>query len=101
MQQYHDDIHYGRYEEFADIIIDKIKCKELIVVGGVGSGCSTGALGTFLRKKGIKVNLSGVQPFGSVTFGAYEIEDPEIIIAGIGSAIDFRNVKYENYGTVN
>lgn len=101
MQQYHDDIHYGGYEEFADIIINETGVKELTVVGGVGSGCSTGALGSFLRKKGIEVNLCGIQPFGSMTFGALHVEDPEIIIAGIGSAIDFRNVKYENYNSVD
>jgi len=101
MQQYHDDIHYGGYEEFTDLIINEIGCKELTVVGGVGSGCSTGAVGTFLRKKGVSVNMCGIQPFGSVTFGTHEVDDAEIIIAGIGSAIDFRNVKYENYDSID
>lgn len=101
MQQYHDDIHYCGYEEFADIIIDELNCKEITIVGGVGSGCSTGAVGTYLRQKNIIVNLCGIQPFGSITFGAQEVEDPEIIIAGIGSAIDFRNIKYNNYDSIN
>lgn len=101
MQQYHDDIHYGGYEEFANIILNDISTEKLTVVGGIGSGCSTGALGLFLRRKGAKVNLCGIQPFGSVTFGAQEVNDPEIIIAGIGSAIDFRNVKYENYDSID
>lgn len=101
MQQYHDDIHYSGYEEFADIVYNEISTKELTVVGGIGSGCSTGGLGSFLRNKGMEVNLCGIQPFGSITFGAEFVEDPDINIAGIGSAIDFRNVKYENYNTID
>ncbi|WP_369427271.1 pyridoxal-phosphate dependent enzyme [Providencia sp. PROV236] len=101
MQQYHDDIHYGGYEAFANIILNDINTEKLTILGGIGSGCSTGALGIFLRQKGIKITLCGIQPFGSVTFGAQDVYDPEIIIAGIGSAIDFRNVKYENYDSID
>lgn len=56
---------------------------------------------TTLRSKGLSVNLCGLQPFGSVTFGAEEVDDLEIIIAGIGSAIEFRNIKYDCYNSIN
>lgn len=101
MQQYHDDIHYEGYQEFASLVLEELNCSELTVVGGVGSGCSTGAISTFLRNKGVNVNLCGLQPFGSMTFGAEHIDDPEIIIAGIGSAIEFLNVKHECYDSIN
>ena len=101
MQQYHNDIHYCGYEEFAKIIIEELDCKEMTVVGGVGSGCSTGAVGIYLRQKNVTVNLCGIQPFSSITFGSQEVGDPEIIIAGIGSAIDFQNVKYNNYDSID
>lgn len=101
MQQYHDDIHYGGYEEFSDLIIEELNCKEITIVGGVGSGCSTGAVGTYLRNKGVSVNLCGLQPFGSMTFGAEYVDDPEIIIAGIGTSIEFLNVKHDCYDSIN
>ena len=101
MQQYHDDIHYGGYEDVADIILSELTCNEITIIGGVGSGCSTGAIGSFIRTKGAYVNLCGLQPFGSITFGAEKVDDPNIVIAGIGSAIEFHNVKHELYNSIN
>ncbi|GEK15721.1 pyridoxal-phosphate dependent enzyme [Aliivibrio fischeri] len=101
MQQYHDDIHYEGYKEFAELLSNEISSDDLILVGGVGSGCSTGATATYLRENGKKVCLYGLQPYGSVTFGCEHVEDPEIIIAGIGSAIDFSNVKHSNYDYID
>ncbi|SHF09531.1 pyridoxal-phosphate dependent enzyme [Vibrio gazogenes] len=101
MQQYHDDIHYHGYREFATVIKKQLNVDTLTVVGGVGSGCSTGGLVTGLNDLGVNVRLCGVQPFGSVTFGAEHVDDPEIIIAGIGSAIEFLNVKHNLYDSIN
>ncbi len=101
MQQYHDDIHYEGYKEFSELLLDEFDSEELTLVGGVGSGCSTGATATYLRESGKKVSLYGLQPYGSVTFGCEHVEDPEIIIAGIGSAIEFSNVKHSNYDYID
>ncbi|MET1255645.1 pyridoxal-phosphate dependent enzyme [Aliikangiella maris] len=101
MQQYHDDIHYEGYREFAELIIQHFDYPEISIVGGVGSGCSTGAIATYLRDMGMKVNLHGIQPFGSVTFQSDHLEDPGIIIAGIGSAIHFNNVRHHLYNYIH
>ncbi|MQA12405.1 MAG: pyridoxal-phosphate dependent enzyme [Pseudonocardiaceae bacterium] len=101
MQQYHDDIHYLGYREVAELIAEHLDVRRLTVVGGVGSGASTGALASFLREREPSVNLVGVQPFGSITFGSEHVSDPEIIIAGIGSSIPFGNVAHDLYDTIH
>ena len=101
MQQYHDDIHYFGYKEFAQLIADNFPHKSLTLVGGVGSGCSTGATAAYLRQMGKDVSLHGIQPFGSVTFNSEHVDDPDIIIAGIGSSIPFRNVRSELYDYIH
>ncbi|MFJ2823321.1 pyridoxal-phosphate dependent enzyme [Streptomyces toxytricini] len=101
MRQYHDDVHYAGYRAVADRIRAETGADGLTVVGGVGSGASTGALARYLREAGGDVELVGVQPYGSVTFGAGHVADPEIIIAGIGSSIPFGNVAHEQYDTVH
>ncbi|MEU7071197.1 pyridoxal-phosphate dependent enzyme [Streptomyces narbonensis] len=110
MRQYHDDIHYLGYRAIADRIREETRAAGpdgaagLTVVGGVGSGASTGALARYLRAAPggpADVRLVGVQPYGSVTFGAEHVSDPEIIIAGIGSSIPFGNVSHELYDTLH
>ncbi|GAA4004284.1 cysteine synthase family protein [Allokutzneria multivorans] len=102
MRQYHDRIHYLGYAEVAGLVTEELAGaglggRPLAVVGGVGSGASTGGLAGFLRRHDDSVRLVGVQPFGSVTFGSEAHSDPEAIIAGIGSAIEFGNVRHELY----
>ncbi|MFD9246537.1 pyridoxal-phosphate dependent enzyme [Streptomyces sp. NPDC059556] len=113
MRQYHDDIHYLGYRGIADRIREETGTERLTVVGGVGSGASTGALTRYLRDAAgdgpgrasagspADVALVGVQPYGSLTFGAQHTADPEIIIAGIGSSIPFGNVSHELYDTLH
>ncbi|MEV8393498.1 MULTISPECIES: pyridoxal-phosphate dependent enzyme [unclassified Streptomyces] len=101
MRQYHDDIHYLGYRSVADHIRRETGTGPLTVVGGVGSGASTGALARCLREHSPGVGLVGVQPFGSVTFGSDHVSDPEIIIAGIGSSIPFANVDHTLYDTLH
>lgn len=101
MRQYHDAVHYAGYREFADLVAAALPVPELTVVGAVGTGASTGGLVVPLRRRGVAVRLVGIQPFGSVTFGSAHISDPEAIIAGIGSAIPFRNVRHELYDTLH
>ncbi|MFI8823781.1 pyridoxal-phosphate dependent enzyme [Streptomyces sp. NPDC053431] len=111
MRQYHDDIHYLGYRSVADRIREAVGTERLTVVGGVGSGASTGALARYLRAGQVgwgtadvptaDVQLVGVQPYGSVTFGAEHVSDPEIIIAGIGSSIPFGNVSHALYDTLH
>lgn len=101
MRQYHDGIHYLGYRPIAERIAAELGAGALTVVGGVGSGASTGALATYLRERSPDVSLVGVQPFGSVTFGSDDIADPDIIIAGIGSSIPFGNVTHALYDTLH
>lgn len=104
MRQYHDDIHCLGYETVADRVREAVGAEGLTVVGGVGSGASTGALARHLRASddgSADVELVGVQPYGSLTFGAEHVVDPEIIIAGIGSSIPFENVRHELYDTLH
>ncbi|MFJ3582228.1 pyridoxal-phosphate dependent enzyme [Streptomyces sp. NPDC090127] len=101
MRQYHDDIHYLGYRSIARRIREATGAEELTLVGGVGSGASTGALARYLREDSPGVELVGVQPYGSVTFGSEHVADPEIIIAGIGSSIPFANVRHELYDTLH
>ncbi|MFE2048588.1 cysteine synthase family protein [Streptomyces sp. NPDC059459] len=101
MRQYHDDVHYLGYQEVADRIAAGLPGAPLTVVGGVGSGASTGGIVERLRAADPSVRLVGVQPFGSVTFGSQDHHDPEAIIAGIGSSIVFDNVRHHLYDTVH
>ena len=101
MQQYHDDIHYAGYEPVADLIKESLAVDALSVIGGIGSGCSTGGIVESLRAASDDVELIGVQPFGSMTFGCEHIEDPGIIIAGIGTSIPFRNVRHALYDHIH
>ncbi|WP_020579971.1 pyridoxal-phosphate dependent enzyme [Actinopolymorpha alba] len=101
MRQYHDDIHYLGYQVIAEQIRKEIDTDQLTIVGGVGSGASTGALTRYLREHSPGVELVGVQPFGSITFGSEQVSDPDIIIAGIGSSIPFANVNHALYDTIH
>lgn len=104
MRQYHDDVHYLGYRAIADRIREATGTDALTVVGGVGSGASTGALTRYLREDAgvpADVELVGVQPYGSVTFGSEHVSDTEMIIAGIGSSIPFGNVSHELYDTLH
>ncbi|MBP2337247.1 cysteine synthase A [Saccharothrix coeruleofusca] len=100
MRQYHDDIHYLGYRPIAERLAAELG-DGITLVGGVGSGASTGALATYLRRDAPDTTLVGVQPFGSITFGAEHVHDPEIIIAGIGSSIVFDNVSHRMYDTIH
>jgi cysteine synthase A len=97
MQQYHDEIHYAGYRRIAAILADAFDPGTLSVVGSVGSGCSSGGLVEPLRGANPSIELVGVQPFGSVTFGSEHIADPGMLSAGLGTSIRFRNVKHHLY----
>lgn len=101
MRQYHDGIHYYGYRDVAETIDAELPDRPLTLVGGVGSGASTGAIAGYLREAGRDVSLVGVQPFGSVTFGSEQVADPDMIIAGIGSAIEFKNVRHASYDRIH
>ncbi|SCL15462.1 pyridoxal-phosphate dependent enzyme [Micromonospora inyonensis] len=101
MRQYHDPVHYLGYHELAGLIADALPDADLTVVGSVGTGSSTGGMTEALRGLGRGVRLVGIQPFGSVTFGADRFADPEAIIAGIGSSVWFDNVHHELYDTIH
>ncbi|MCX4779281.1 pyridoxal-phosphate dependent enzyme [Streptomyces sp. NBC_01264] len=105
MRQYHDEVHYLGYRAIADRIREATGTADgLTVVGGVGSGASTGALTRYLREDAADasdVELVGVQPYGSVTFGSEHVTDTEMIIAGIGSSILFGNVAHALYDTLH
>lgn len=101
MQQYHNQVHYLGYVEAAALIAREVPRAAITLTGGVGSGASTAGIAHYLRALGRDVDVVGVQPFGSLTFGSDRIEDRQIIIAGIGSSIEFRNVKHELYERIH
>ncbi|AFR10610.1 pyridoxal-phosphate dependent enzyme [Nocardiopsis alba] len=101
MRQYHDAVHGLGYRAVADRILKEVGTGPLTLVGGVGSGASTGALARYVRESLPDTPLVGVQPFGSVTFGSDGVDDPQIIIAGIGSSIPFGNVDHTLYDTLH
>ncbi|MER7110100.1 pyridoxal-phosphate dependent enzyme [Streptomyces sp. NPDC000229] len=101
MQQYHEDYHYLGYRDCARLIHQQCGDGPLTLVGGVGSGASTGALTTYLRDLRGDTDLIGVQPFESVTFGSDPVEDPVASISGIGSPVPFRNVRHALYDRVH
>lgn len=101
MRQYHDDIHYEGYRDVATIIERVVPAGPISLVCGVGTGASSCGLARYLRAAGRDVRLSGIQPFGSVTFGADEVADPDMIIAGIGSSIEFGNVRHEQFDRIH
>lgn len=101
MRQYHDVIHGLGYRAVAQQIRKDVGEEPLTLVGGVGSGASTGALARYLRESDPATPLVGVQPFGSVTFASDHVTDPQIIIAGIGSSIPFGNVDHTLYDTLH
>lgn len=101
MRQYHDPVHYLGYAELADMLREALPGERLTVVGSVGTGSSTGGLTNALRVRDPEVRLVGVQPFGSVTFGSAHLSDPDAIIAGIGSSIQFDNVHHELYDRIH
>ncbi|MBT2207705.1 pyridoxal-phosphate dependent enzyme [Actinomadura sp. NEAU-AAG7] len=97
MRQYHDPVHRLGYAELADLVRLALPDARLAVVAGVGTGASSAGLIQPLRLHDPSTPLVGVQPFGSVSFGSERFQDPEAIIAGIGSAIPFGNVRPELY----
>lgn len=101
MRQYHDNVHYLGYQRVADRIAQGTPDEPLLLVGGVGSGASTAGIAHRWNTTGVDHRLWGIQPFGSVSFGSEHVDDPQIIIAGIGSAIEFRNIDYSLYDQIH
>ncbi len=101
MQQYHDDIHYAGYNEFTELIISELGRSNLTIVSAVGTGCSSGGLRTHFNNKKIDFTLHGIQPYGSVSFGGENVNDPGFVIAGIGSGIICKNIKHEFYDKIH
>ncbi|MGY3514842.1 pyridoxal-phosphate dependent enzyme [Micromonospora sp. PTRAS2] len=97
MRQYHDPNHCLGYAELADLVRIALAGRPLTVVASVGTGASSAGLIQPLRQHDPSTKLIGVQPFGSVSFGSERFQDPEAIIAGIGSAIPFDNVRPDLY----
>lgn len=109
MRQYHDAVHYRGYQDLARDLGLRLRregWEAVELVASVGSGASSGALALGLAASGPDVHLTGVQPFGSVTFGSVtfgsqDTEDPDMLIAGIGSSVEFRNVRHGLYREIH
>ncbi|WP_238597103.1 pyridoxal-phosphate dependent enzyme [Corynebacterium heidelbergense] len=105
MQQYHCSRHYEGYRPLGDAtytaLADAGHGERIRLVAAVGSGASSAGLGEGMRAAGADVEIVGVQPFGSVTFGSADVPDPDMLIAGIGSSIEFRNVRPEIFAAVH
>lgn len=100
MRQYHDPIHYRGYRQIAARLRFSTTPSRIDLVGSVGSGASTRGLWEGLSEQA-DCAVHGIQPFGSVTFGSDHVEDPDMIIAGVGSAIHFDNVDHALYASID
>lgn len=104
MRQYHDAVHRRGYLPLARHVgrlLARAGARRVNLVAPVGSGVSSAALARGLADAGLATSLTGVQPFGSVTFGSERVEDPDMLIAGIGSSIPFENVHHELYEEIH
>lgn len=104
MQQYHDPIHRLGYLPVGAQLARLLQTEghaAARLVGPVGSGVSTAALTRGMRGAGMPTGLIGVQPFGSITFGSGHVDDPDMLIAGIGSSIEFGNVEHDLYASIH
>ncbi|MBB4702780.1 cysteine synthase A [Sphaerisporangium siamense] len=101
MRQYHDPVHCHGYAEMAALVRTALPDASLTLVAGVGTGASSAGLIRPMREEDPSARLVGIQPFGSVSFGSERFSDPEAIIAGIGSAIPFDNVRHELYDRIH
>ncbi|MBW3086607.1 hypothetical protein KEM60_02836 [Austwickia sp. TVS 96-490-7B] len=103
MRQYHDPVHDEGYlpvgQAAAHALADR-GYDGVDLVASVGSGVSSFAVAAGMSEV-LPVRLTGVQPFGSVTFGADHVDDPDMIIAGIGSSIPFANVRHHAYAAIH
>ena len=101
MRQYHDDVHYIGYQKVANSLVSELGSADITLVGGVGTGASTGAMSRYLRTACANVRVAGIQPFGSRSFGAESVPLDGFIIAGIGSGIRFDNIDYSAYDDIH
>lgn len=104
MRQYHDPVHYLGYRDIARSVAAELAragAASVRLVAPVGSGVSSGALRLGFEDAGLTVELVGVQPFGSITFGSEHVDDPDMLIAGIGSSIRFDNVRHRLYDVIH
>ncbi|CAL9645158.1 hypothetical protein SUDANB120_06454 (plasmid) [Streptomyces sp. enrichment culture] len=101
MQQYHDDVHYLGYERVAHTVVKELGSDGVTLVGGIGTGASTGAMSRYLRAASRGVRVAGIQPFGSRSFGSEAVPLDGFIIAGIGSGIRFDNIDYSAYDDIH
>lgn len=104
MGQYHDPIHLEGYKHLATDVAMQLRSAGIDAVtlcAPVGSGVSSRAFAEAFLAAGLPLRLVGVQPFGSMTFGAQDVPDPQMLIAGIGSSIPFRNVRHTMYDAVH
>jgi len=100
MRQYHDPIHLAGYRRTASRFTFRSVPREIDLVGSVGSGSSTKGMWQGLSEIA-PTRVHGIQSFGSVTFGSEQVQDPDMVIAGIGSAIHFDNVDHEIYESID
>ncbi|WP_018155277.1 pyridoxal-phosphate dependent enzyme [Demetria terragena] len=103
MRQYHDPVHDAGYLPVGAAVAKSLMARghdSINLVAPVGSGVSSFAVAQGISRI-LPSTVTGVQPFGSVTFGADHVDDPEIIIAGIGSSIPFGNVRHQAYSTIH
>lgn len=104
MRQYHDAVHRLGYRPLARSVgrlLARAGARHVNLVAPVGSGVSSAAIATGLTEAGLSASLTGVQPFGSVTFGSERVDDPDMLIAGIGSSITFENVHHDLYEEIH
>lgn len=74
--------------------------QQITLIGGVGSGASTIGLARGLMEKN-HLQLIGVQPFGSISFGSEKLSDKGAFTTGLGTPVIFKNIDHQYYNKIH
>ena len=96
-QQYSNKENLNAYSKFADYLIKNFGV-DIVLVGTVGSGGSTGGTIQRIRQFNKSATLIGVDSTGSILFGQ---PDKKRLLRGVGNSIMPKNVKHEEYDEIH
>jgi cysteine synthase len=95
--QYNNPDNQLAYSLLADYFLENIG-DQFTLVGTVGSGGSTSGTIQSLRKTNSKINLVGVDTFGSVLFG---LENGKRMLRGLGNSILPGNLQHDLFDEIH
>lgn len=96
-RQYDDPANRDSYVPFADHLLDQVG-DDFILVGSVGSGSSTCGTISRLRVVNPRIELVGVDTFGSVLFG---LPNGKRVLRGLGNSLHPANLLHRCFDEVH